>query len=435
VLTLALGIGATTGVFSVVQAVLLRPLPYQAPERLVAIWDGHARDPGLSKVFASYQDFETWSRHSTSFEQMAAVTWATGEQILTGRGPAKVVLAIPATTDLFSLLGVRAALGRTFRADDRQRGCVVVLAHHFWRDTLGSRRDAIGDRITLDQRACTIVGVMPPAFAFFPSAADMWRAIAHEDDGPGVGVGGVGVFGRLKPGVSRETAQAELAALHARADHDETHRRTFRPSVYDLQQEFTWLAGRNLRLTLIVLFVAVAFVLLIACVNVANLLLGRAAVRQREFALRATLGSGRVRLLRQLLTEGLLLASAGAIAGTLIAAASVHYFNVTNPIDLPAGVAVRVDLRVLVFAGAWPCSPHSASALRPRGAHRVRTSPHCSRPAGERPRHIRCSAGWATRSSWLKRPARSSCSQARSCSSRASGVSAPRRSGSIRQTC
>jgi putative ABC transport system permease protein len=348
VLALALGIGATTGMFSIVQTVLLRPLPYDAPDRLVAIWDGHTRASGLSKVFASSKDFEAWSRHATSFEQMAAVTWATGEQIVSGRGPAKVVLAIPATANLFSLLGVRAAVGRTFEAHDRGRGCTVVLAHHFWRDTLGSRPGAVGDRITLDDRACTIVGVMPSTFRFFPSAADMWRLIANEHDLPAAGVG---VFGRLKPGVSRETAQAELVALHARADSDDTHRRTFAPSVYDLQQEFTWLAGRNLRLTLLALLAAVAFVLLIACLNVANLLLGRVAVRHREFAVRTALGSGRVRLLRQLLTESLLLAFAGAMVGALLAAASVQYFRAANPIELPTGVTVGIDVHVLMFTG------------------------------------------------------------------------------------
>jgi putative ABC transport system permease protein len=351
VLTLALGIGATTAVFSIVQAVLLRPLPYQAAERLVAIWDGHVREPGMAKIFASLKDFETWRRHSTSFDQLAALTWTTGEHTLSGQGPAKVVLAIPTTDGMFLLLGARAALGRTFDAADHRRGCVIVLAHRFWRDTLGSRPEAIGGSLTLDEHACTVVGVMPAGFEFMPEATDMWRLIP---DGPNPLrdklANGVGVFGRLKPGVTRDAAEAELKALHARAANDEMHQRSFGPSVYHLQRELTWLAGRNLRLTLIVLFLAVSVVLLIACVNVANLLLGRSAARQREFAVRAALGCGRGRLLRQLLTEGLLLAIAAAVLGTLIAMASVSAFRAANPIELPVGTVVNVDPWVFAFA-------------------------------------------------------------------------------------
>jgi putative ABC transport system permease protein len=390
VVTLALGIGATTGVFSIVQAVLLRPLPYQNPDRLVAIWDGHRREAGMAKVFASLHDFETWNRHNTSFERLGALTWATGEQILTGQGPAKVVLAVPTTEGMFPLLGVRAALGRTFQADDRRRGCAVVLAHHFWRDTLGSRHNAVGDSLTLDERACSIVGVMPADFQFVPGATDMWRLIPDAPDPLQDGLAkGVGVFGRLKPHVSREAAQAELRALHARAGNDEIHQRSFGPSLYPLQQEFTWLAGRNLRFTLIVLFLAVSVVLLIACVNVANLLLGRSSTRQREFAIRAALGSGRIRLLRQLLTEGLLLAVAGAVLGTLLAIGSVHAFRVANPIELPVGTVVSIDLRVFAFAAslavltallfglapAWTAARADATAVLRSGGRTSSTHP------------------------------------------------------------
>jgi MacB-like periplasmic core domain len=279
VLTLAVGIGATTAVFSILEAVLVRPLPYRQADRLVAIWDGHVREANLAKIFASYEDFEIWKAHATSFEDLAAVTWATGEQTLKGRGPARSVLAIPASVDFFRLLGVSPALGRPFQQDDLGRGCTVVLAHRFWEQALGSDTSVIGQGLTLDGRACTVAGVMPTRFEFYPTAADMWRLIVPGAETRGMNVG---VFGRLKANVGAEAAQAELIALHRPASGaGNDHHRMFAPKMYRLQDEFTWLAGRNLRATLLVLFAAVAVVLLIACLNVANMLLARATGRLR----------------------------------------------------------------------------------------------------------------------------------------------------------
>ena len=320
IVTLALGIGATTAVFSVVEAVLLRPLPYADVDRLVAIWDGHLKDRSLAKIFASYEDFETWRRHSRSFEQLGAATWATGDQTLTGHGAPKLVLAIPASVGLFSVLGVPPAFGRTFDPSDLTRGCTVVLAHRFWRNTLGAERDIVGRSLALDNRACTVVGVMPERFAFYPDAAEMWTLILpNREQLPPDNYQGVGVFGRLRSGVTLERAQAEVSALHAQAHGHDAHGAAFGPAAHPLQEEFTWLAGRNLRLTLWVLFAAVNVVLLIACINVANLLLGRSLLRQREFAIRAALGSGRWRMARQVLTEALLLALSGTALGVVLA--------------------------------------------------------------------------------------------------------------------
>ena len=353
IVTLALGVGAATAVFSVVEKVLIEPLPYADVDRLVAVWDGHVKDVSLAKIFASFDDFENWRRHSASFERMAAVTWATGDQILTGAGDAKVVLAIPASVELFSVLGVAPAIGRTFEPADLERGCAIVLAHRFWRSTLSSRADVVGRTLALDDRACTVVGVMPAGFAFYPDATDMWRLISpnREPLRPD-GYQGVGVFGRLRRGVSREQAQAELASLHGAQHAHDQHGTAFAPAVYPLQSEFTWLAGRNLRLTIWMLFGAVAGVLLIACVNVANLLLGRALVRQREFAIRAALGSGRWRVARQVLTEALLLAACAGTLGVLIAEGAVAYLRAASPIELPPGVVLAVNGRVLAFASA-----------------------------------------------------------------------------------
>jgi predicted permease len=360
--TLALGVGATTAVFSVVQAVLLRPLPYAEADRLVVIFDGHRRERSLSKVFASYQDFEIWKANSTSLETLGVLTWATSPRILTGLGQARSVLALPTSIEMFSLLGVPAALGRTFLPNDVGRGCAVVLSHRFWQSALGARPEVVGRSLTLDDRACTVLGVMPASFEFYPIAADMWSLIPP--GGPGLEAG-VGVFGRLKPGISVATAQGELAALHSWGRTGEEHAAMFTPRVSRLQEEFTWLAGRNLRLTLLVLFGAVGFVLLIACVNVANVLLARSVSRQREFAVRAALGSGRWRLAHQLLTEGLLLSALGAGLGVLLAAGAVHLFRTLAPVELPPGSVVRVDLVVLAFTGSLAIATTLVVALVP----------------------------------------------------------------------
>src|SRR5262245_41581067 len=324
ILTLAVGIGSVAAVFTLVQAVLLHPLPYANADRLVAVWDGHVTDRNLAKIFASYADFETWTRESRTMEQMAALTWATGDRTLTGHGDPKVVLAIPASVGFFSLLGVPPAIGRTFEPNDLTRGCTLVLSARFWRASLAASRDVVGSSLALDGRACAVVGVMPDRFAFFPAATDMWTLITStREQLPPDRYQGVGVFGRLRSGVTPDRANQELAAIHRGAHAGDLHGNAFGPTVYPLQDEFTWLAGRNLRVTLWVLFGAVTVVLIIASVNVGNLLIGRSLARQRELAIRAAIGSGRWRLARQILIEALLLSSAGAALGVGIAAAAL----------------------------------------------------------------------------------------------------------------
>jgi putative ABC transport system permease protein len=344
--TLALGIAATTAVFSILQAVLLQPLPYRDPDQLVAVWDAHVMDRNLAKVFASYDDFQQWKQNSQGFEQLAAATWATGDRILTGRGPARAVLAIPASLDFFAVLGVAPLHGRLFQLGDLTAGCTVVLAHRFWQTALAARSDAIGESLAIDERACTVVGIMPPDFTFYPDAADMWMLI----DASQPMTAGVGVFGRLKPGVDARAAQDELVAVHATAHGNDEHSTTFKPAVYRLHGEFTWLASRTLRMTLLMLFAAVIFVLLIVCANVANVLLGRSIMRQREFAVRSALGADRARLIGQLLTESMLLTTIGALFGLLLALWAVDAFRAVNPVTLPPGRVVTVNLQVLGFA-------------------------------------------------------------------------------------
>ncbi len=321
IVTLALGIGATSAIFSIVNAVLLHPLPYPNADRLVVIWEKLTRDPKGPPVFDSYRDFQIWKSQSRSFERLAPATWATGGRILTGSGPARDVLAMPAGIDFFSLLGAKPELGRTFQPDDLKRGCTVVLRHRFWMEAFGGEKNVIGRHIELDEKACTVVGVTPAGFTFYPDALSMWMlitpesAIARDPENSNVGV-----FGLLKPGVSIERAQKELQLLYVNEHRKDAPAMRRSPVVYPLAEQFAYLTGPNLRLSVMVLFAAVSFVLLIACVNIANLLLGRSVVRQKELAVRAALGSGRARLIRQLLTEGLLLSFAGALLGTLLAA-------------------------------------------------------------------------------------------------------------------
>jgi putative ABC transport system permease protein len=352
ILTLALGIGANTAVFSIVHGALLRPLPYREPGRLVAIWDHNVREGNLSKVFNSGDDFETWKRSAHSFEEMAAGTWAGGlSRTLTGRGAARQVLAMPVTESFFTLLGVSPSLGRAFTEGDRSRGCSVVVSHSFWNSVLAGDRGIVGGGLTLNRESCTVLGVMPPGFSFYPPKTDLWILLTPNFHPP-IARTVVGVFGRLKPGVSAAEAQAELAALHDALHRADGKERNFTPIVYDLQEEFTWMAGRNLRTTLWVLLGAVGLVLLIACFNVANLLLGRALTRGRELAIRAAVGCTRGRLIRQLLVEGLVLATIGGVLGVLVSFEALRHFRRLNPVELPVGTELVISTPVLLFTGA-----------------------------------------------------------------------------------
>ena len=350
VLTLALGIGASTIIFSIIHAVLLTPLPYADSSRLVVIYDRETRATGLSKLMDLYHDFEEYRDHSQSFDRLAGMTWVGGNPTLTGIGPSKEVHQVQATLGFFSLLGVAPALGRTFTQGDMARGCTTVLAYSFWKDVLGRQEHVIGGTIRLDDQACDVIGVMPETFTFFPPETQVWTLISsnnklerdplHND---------LAIYAHLKAGVSIPGAQAELVLLHGHANEHERHAVETQPLVLPLQEELTWLAGANLRLSLIVLFGAVSALLLISCGNVANLLLTRSLLRHRELAIRSALGSGMLRLLRQLLTEGLLLSVSAAALGACLAVGVIHLFNVTKPVELPPTAVVRINAPVLLF--------------------------------------------------------------------------------------
>lgn len=353
VLTLALGIGANTAVFSIVDAVLLRPLPYKNAHRLTFVTQRLPEDR-IGTVFDTYREFEAWNHYSHSFEKLAAATWAppAAGAVLSWCGEKREILAVPATVDFFAMLGVHAAQGRTFKTADLKNPCTVVLAHRFWHETLNGRPGWVGKSLTLSGTPCTVVGVMPKDFSFYPKQTQLWSLITPESDFPKKAWNmPVGVFGLLKRGISHASAQVELTTLENRIINEDPSLAAVKlqPSVLEMQWEFTWLTGRNLRSGLVMLFAAVVCVLLIACVNVANLLLGHASERQKELGVRAALGSGRARLIRQLLTESILLSLSGAILGTVIAVFCVRYVAMAEATQLPPGNPVSVNWEVLGF--------------------------------------------------------------------------------------
>jgi predicted permease len=353
--TLALGIGANAAIFSVVNAVLLRPLPYRNANRLVVVWQTDAAHRGTGAWFDPYREFEEWQRSSRSFEKLAALSWATRGKTLLWDGKPIGLLAIPASTDFFSMLGAEAWMGRTFASADLQNPCTLVLAYPFWRDKLAAPKNIVGQSLIVDRSNCVVVGVMPQNFTFYPKESNAWSLITPADpfvQKPWDSM--TGVFGLLKPGVTHSQAEAELNAIEKRilpeAPATLSPLTAATPAVLDLKDNFTWLAGRDLRTGLWVLSGAVSLILLMACLNVANLLLGRERDRSREMAVRAALGSGRARLIHQLLTESLILAFCGTGAGALLAELVVRWFRSVNPVELPPGNVVTVNWQVLLFA-------------------------------------------------------------------------------------
>ena len=355
VLTLALGIGANSAIFSIVEAVLLRPLPYQHPERLVVVWQTDAAHRDSGAYFNSYREFDTWRQHSRSFEKLAALTWATGPRTLLWRGKPLDLLTIPASLDFFSMLGVSAQLGRTFAPRDLQSGCSIVLAYNFWARKLGSPVDIVGRSLSFRSASCVVIGVMPKTFSFYPVASDAWSLITPAGEfalKPWSSM--TGVFGLLRPGVTSAAAESELTAIQARvlpeAPADLKIMRTLTPDVLDLQSNFTWLAGRNLRKGLWLLLTASSLILFTAALNVGSLLLSRSTARSRELAVRVAIGATSRRIVFQALTESLVLGFLGSGAGLAVAGLLIQWFRAANPIELPPGAGLSVDWRVLLFS-------------------------------------------------------------------------------------
>jgi putative ABC transport system permease protein len=376
ILTLAFGIGANSAIFSIVEAVLLRPLPYQHPERLVVVWQTDAAHRDSGAYFNTYREFDVWRQHSRSFEKVAALTWATGPTTLLWQGKPVDMLTIPASVDLFSMLGQSAQIGRTFVPRDLQSGCTVVLAHNFWTRKLSAPADIVGRNLSFRNTSCLVIGVMPKTFSFYPVVTEAWSLITPTGEFAQKPWNSMtGVFGLLKPGVTRAAAESELTAIQAsvlpEAPADLKIMRTLAPDVLDLHSNFTWLAGRNLRKGLWLLLAASGLILFMASLNVGSLLLGRSTARSRELAVRVAIGATSRRIVLQALTESLLLGFLGSLAGLALAAILVQCFRAVNPIELPPGADLSIEWRVLLFTAACGIVSSIVFAFFPawRGAH------------------------------------------------------------------
>jgi predicted permease len=347
-LVLALGIGANTAIFTVVDAALLRPLPFGEPNRLMRLWHTPPEKsfPGMSVFALSAANFLDWKQQSHSFQNLAIYT---GQgMILTRHGEPESAFAARVSYDFFPTLEVQPLLGRTFRVDEDQVGYEreIILSYPYWKSRFGGDTTIVGRTVTFNDQPYTIIGVMPKSFAL-PSWAKMWIPMAFTDTERVVrGEHHYSAIGRLKPGVTAREAQSEMDTISSRlAQQYPADDNGWGAKVLPLRDDTV----SDVKPTLLVLLGAVAFVLLIACANVANLFLARMLTRKKEIAIRAALGARRSRLVLQSLSETVLLALFGGACGMGIAVLGVALLRKFFGSNLPATIQVRLDLRVLFF--------------------------------------------------------------------------------------
>jgi putative ABC transport system permease protein len=352
VLTLALGIGANTAIFTIVDAVLLRSLPYPDPNQLVLMFDVPLQEPdALSSM--SYRDFALCREQNAVFSEMAGNAFH--DLTLTGAGEPVIVNTAAVTPEIFPLLNAKPLAGRTFRPEDGKQGAapVAVLSENLWRTSFGSNPALIGQSITLDMRSFAVVGILPASFRYPDGAPhqDVWISVAQDPlFGPLISEPGVRLLvgiGRLKPGVSLTQAQAQMNTLGTRLAKEfpaQDSGLTIRIEPY------RQVVVGDVKSALLILLGAVGLLLLIACANIANLLLSRASSRAREIAVRIALGAGRARMVRQLLTESALLGLLGGFAGVLLAASSIWSLRPFLPSEVIQISPIHVGGSVLAFA-------------------------------------------------------------------------------------
>jgi putative ABC transport system permease protein len=362
ILTLALGIGANTAMFSVVNAVILRPLPYQDPDRLSMLW---TTDPkrDIREEGTSYPTFLDWRSQSRAFADMAICSRGNPVTLTGGNEPERV-MGEAVSANLFPLLGVTPIHGRTFSdREEQQRERVVVLSYALWQRRFGASRDAIGKSVEVDGQTFQVIGVMPAAFYFPTKDVQLWQPATFVSMTLSRPIRDRiwtnrfsdwwRVVGRLRPTATFDDAQAEMTAIGQRlALAYPTTDPGFVGFGVNVVPMLLQTTGRDLQRALWILLGAVGFVLLIACTNVANLLLARGAARQREFALRAALGAGQVRLVRQLAVESGLLVVGAAVVGLALAVVGVRILQAAAPPGIPRLDELQLDARVLIFTGS-----------------------------------------------------------------------------------
>jgi putative ABC transport system permease protein len=347
VITLALGIGANTTLFSFVNGILLRPLPYKDPGQLVVL-DENAPKQGIKSFGVSYPNFVDWREQNHVFQDVAI--YQANTYTLVGAGDPEQLPGARISQGLFEVLGVAPELGRTITADeDRpETNSTVLISHALWQRRFGSAASAVGRSLTVDGRTRTIVGVMPSGFKF-PETAELWVPMALNEKLYTRNDHGLSAIARLKPGATLDQAQAEMNNIARRIEErNPVTNEGMGVDVYRLRDR---LVGDS-RQALLILLGVVAFVLLIACANVANLLLARSSARHQELALRVALGASRARIVRQLLTESALLSLLGAVFGLLLAAWGKNLLLASIPGDRPFWMQFDLDLRVLGFTFA-----------------------------------------------------------------------------------